>query len=326
LVVDDDESLRELLYRALQVNGYDCYKCRDGLEALEFIAANPVDIVVTDIQMPRMDGIELCEKVSGQAHVIVITGSASDVMYEEIIAHGASDFIEKPIRLGEFLARLKRVVNERETLAAKDQAALRLKEGLTKLRQTMDATVQCMSVAIEMRDPYTAGHQRRVADIACAIAREMGFEEEEVYGLRVAASMHDLGKIAIPAEILTKPGELSDLEQQVVRTHVTSGYEIIKNLDFQWPIAEVVLQHHERMDGSGYPKGLRGEEIKLEARIVAVADVLETMATHRPYRAAKGQPAALAEITGNRGTLFDSRVVDACVSLDAKKRLFPKSA
>ena len=170
-----------------------------------------------------------------------------------------------------------------------------------------------------MRDAITAGHERRVSEIAVAIGVEIGFDEPLQQGLRVTGLLYDVGKITIPADILSKPGKLSSIEYRLIQGHAQSSYEILKNVQFPWPVAEVALQHHERMDGSGYPQGLKGDEILLEARIMAVADVVEAMTSHRPYRAALEIDHALAEIEQGRGTLYDPVVVDACLKLFREK-------
>jgi putative nucleotidyltransferase with HDIG domain len=176
----------------------------------------------------------------------------------------------------------------------------------------MGATIQAMSLTIETRDPYTAGHQKRVSDLARAIATEMKLSKEDIDAIRMAASIHDLGKISIPAEILSKPGKINEFEFRLIQNHPQIGYEILRTIEFPWPIAEIVLQHHERINGSGYPNGLRGEEIHIIARILAVADVVEAMVSHRPYRSALTLGEAIHEITKNRGTLYDPDAVDAC--------------
>jgi PAS domain S-box-containing protein/putative nucleotidyltransferase with HDIG domain len=183
---------------------------------------------------------------------------------------------------------------------------------LEKLRKAMGATIQAMSLTIETRDPYTAGHQKRVSDLARAIATEMKLNKEDIDAIRMAASIHDLGKISIPAEILSKPGKINEFEFRLIQNHPQIGYEILRTIEFPWPIAEIVLQHHERINGSGYPNGLRGEEIHIIARILAVADVVEAMISHRPYRSALTLGEAIHEITKNRGTLYDPDAVDAC--------------
>jgi len=187
-----------------------------------------------------------------------------------------------------------------------------LREQHQMLEQALEGTIHTVSVAVELRDPYTAGHQRRVAELASAIAQEMGLSKERIRGLSLGAQIHDIGKIGVPAEILSKPSQLDSAELEIVHRHAEMGFDIVKDVKFPWPIAEIVRQHHERMDGSGYPQGLKGEDICLEARIVAVADVLESMASHRPYRAAKGLQAALDEIASGSGVLYDAQVVAAC--------------
>jgi putative nucleotidyltransferase with HDIG domain len=199
-------------------------------------------------------------------------------------------------------------------ISKRKQSEIALADSFEKLRKTLDGTVQAISFAVETRDPYTAGHQRRVAELAVAIASQMGVGDDILQGIRIAGSIHDIGKVAIPAEFLTKPGNIiSDIEYTVIKSHAHVGYEILQSIDFPWPIAQIVYQHHERLDGSGYPRGLIGEEILIEARILAVADVVESMASHRPYRVAKGINEALFEIKENRGVLYDSDVVDACL-------------
>ncbi|MCX5826169.1 MAG: HD domain-containing protein [Deltaproteobacteria bacterium] len=190
---------------------------------------------------------------------------------------------------------------------------------LEKLRKTLGGTIQVISRTVEMRDPYTAGHQRRAADLARAIATEMGISADRTDFVRIAGTIHDIGKISVPAEILSKPTKLTDIEFRLIKAHAQAGYDILKNIEFPWPVADVILQHHERMDGSGYPQGIKGDDILLESRILAVADVVESMASHRPYRPALGIDAALEEITKNRGTLYDPRVVDICLRLFNEK-------
>jgi PAS domain S-box-containing protein len=193
------------------------------------------------------------------------------------------------------------------------------RRGEQRLLKSMEGAISAIAAAAELRDPYTAGHERRVADLAAAIAREMGLPEDRVHGIHLAGVVHDIGTIHVPAEILVKPSRLSQLEVAMVRTHCQAGYDVLKNIDFPWPIARIVLQHHELNDGSGYPLGLKGEEILLEARILTVADVVEAMVSHRPYSAAVPIDAALSEIVMNRGTRFDARVVDACLRLFREK-------
>jgi len=192
---------------------------------------------------------------------------------------------------------------------------MELKKSLEKLQSAMSSTIDAISMIVESRDPYTAGHQRRVAKLAVAIAGEVGLSEDRIDLIRMGSLIHDIGKIYIPASILTKPSRLSDLEFAMMKTHPTVGYEILSKVDFIPVIVDIVYQHHERMDGSGYPLGISGEKIFLESRIVAVADTVEAMASNRPYRPAIGTAVALEEIRKQRGFGFDAEVVDACLKL-----------
>lgn len=202
-----------------------------------------------------------------------------------------------------------------EHLTARDT----LKRSFEELGRTLEETVASLASALEARDPYTAGHQRRVAKLACAIAAEMGLSEMEIHTVRLAALVHDVGKINVPTEILTKPGRLTQIEMNMIRLHSEVGFEILRHIHFPWPIARVVLEHHEKINGSGYPGGLREGEILLESRVLVVADVVEAMSSHRPYRPALGIEIALDEIEKNRGVLYDSQTVDACLRLFREK-------
>ncbi|MCK4240706.1 MAG: PAS domain S-box protein [Candidatus Atribacteria bacterium] len=194
-----------------------------------------------------------------------------------------------------------------------------LKESFKKLQKTMEDSIEAISLVTEARDAYTAGHQRKVSKLSVALAKEMGFPQDKVEGIKIAALIHDVGKINLPAEILSKPGKLSEIEFSLIKNHSQKGYEILKTIDFSWPVAEIVLQHHEKVNGSGYPRGLKGDEILLEAKIICVADVVEAMSSHRPYRPALGIDKALEEISQNRGIFYDPEVVDVCLKLFKEK-------
>jgi len=198
-------------------------------------------------------------------------------------------------------------------------AEKRLQDTLESVRKAMGTTIQVMVSAVESRDPYTAGHQLRAADLARAIAAEMGLSRQQIDNIYMAGSVHDIGKLSIPAELLAKPTKLTDTEFLLIKQHSRKGYEILKDVETDWPLAEIVYQHHERNDGSGYPRNLQGDEILIEARILAVADVVETMASHRPYRPALGIEAALREIEENKGCLYDESVADACLTIFREK-------
>jgi len=197
------------------------------------------------------------------------------------------------------------------TLRKRAEEAAR--DSTLKLVKAMEDTMQAMAMIVEMRDPYTAGHQRRVAQLACAIARDMELPADQITGLRLAGLIHDIGKVRVPAEILTNPNSLSDAEMTIIKMHPTLGYDVLKTLELPWPVAETVHQHHERIDGSGYPLGITGANIILEAKVLAVADVVEAIASHRPYRPARGTNEALDEISKQQDTLYDAAVVASCV-------------
>ncbi|MBN1253752.1 MAG: HD domain-containing protein [Deltaproteobacteria bacterium] len=220
---------------------------------------------------------------------------------------------EQTADLSKTNALLKKEIIERKR-AEEDR-----RESFERLRRNLESTVSALASALEMRDPYTAGHQRRVTELACDIAVEMGLAEEQIDGIRMAGLIHDIGKINIPAEILNKPGSLNETEYSLFKNHPQIGHDIVKGIEFPWPVAQILLQHHERMDGSGYPQGLAGEEIMLEARILAVADIVEAIASHRPYRPGRGAGDALEEIIHDKGLLYDSEVVDACLSVFYEK-------
>lgn len=210
--------------------------------------------------------------------------------------------------LGELAADLAFGIVTLRTRTSEAQSALRL-------TQSMEATITAIAALVEMRDPYTSGHQSRVSKLSVAIASEMGLREKEVHGIRLAAAIHDLGKIQVPAEILSKPSRLTNIEFSLIKNHPQAGYDILKNIDFPWPIGQMVYQHHERIDGSGYPQGLKEVEILIGAKIIAVADVVEAMASHRPYRPGLGIDKAIDELLDSRDKYYDSHAVDACVKL-----------
>jgi len=240
---------------------------------------------------------------------------------------------DKLIQLRQRVAELERIVTERKWAEGE------LKESFEELRRSLEATVHTVASAVdfeelrrslettihavasvvEMKDPHTAGHQRQVAQLSCGIAKEMGLSDEKIEGIRVAAIVHDVGKINVPTEILRKSGLLDRIEFDLVKMHPQSGYDILNQIQFPWPVAEIVLQHHERMNGSGYPQGLKGDDILLEARVLAVADVVEAMSSDRPYRPALGIDRAMKEIRKNKGKLYDLDVVAACLRVCATK-------
>ena len=241
-----------------------------------------------ELQLKRKDGSGLWVSMNAR----VVRDEAGEILYYEGLA---------------------------EDITPRKKSEEKLLESLESLRRAMRTTIQVMVAAVETRDPYTAGHQKRVTDLARALAKELGLDQETIEGIRMAGSIHDLGKISVPAEILSKPTKLTEIEFALIKAHSQYGYEILKDVESPWPLADMVLQHHERMDGSGYPQGLMGEAILLEARILAVADVVESISSHRPYRPGHGIAAALEEIEQNAGVLYDRNVVEACLRLFREK-------
>ncbi|MDM8000779.1 MAG: HD domain-containing phosphohydrolase [Dehalococcoidia bacterium] len=211
------------------------------------------------------------------------------------------------------LNQLKEVFQGQVTLLAEEEEVLR--RNFAKMERLLEDTIGAITTIVQRKDPYTAGHQQRVSQLACAIAREMGLNSEQIRVVRIASLLHDLGKVFIPAEILAKPGRLSKVEYSMVKSHPDADYQILKQIDFSCDIADIVHQHHERLDGSGYPSGLKGDAIHLEARIIAVADVVEAMVSSRPHRPASGLDAAMKEIEDGKGKLYDPAAVDACIKV-----------
>jgi HD-GYP domain-containing protein (c-di-GMP phosphodiesterase class II) len=226
---------------------------------------------------------------------------------------------EEVALLEELAGDLAYGIQSLRTRIERDQAAEKNRQYLDQISTNLTETIQAIAATVEMRDPYTAGHEKRVAELSVAIGQELGMAKEQLDGLRIAGTVHDVGKIRIPAEILSKPLRLNELEYGLIKLHPEAGYDILKGINFPWPIAAIVWQHHERLDGSGYPRGLKGSEILLEAQILAVADVVESILSHRPYRPALGLEAAFGELMDKRGKLYNADAVDACIKLFREK-------
>jgi PAS domain S-box-containing protein/putative nucleotidyltransferase with HDIG domain len=242
------------------------------------------------------------------------------VQYEAVLVR--KDKSSLPVDISSHAVKLngkKYILSVIKDITEQKQKAEELKLSSEKLKNAMEGTINTLALAAEVRDPYTAGHQQRVSILSVAIANELGLSENQKEGIRVASSLHDIGKIYVPAEILSKPGKLKVNEFNLVRDHSEVGYELLKSIEFPWPVADIVLQHHERINGSGYPRGLSGDDIMLESSIIAVSDVVESMASHRPYRPAFHIEKALLEILQNKGTLYHPDVVDTCLKLFNEK-------
>lgn len=335
LIIDDEWSIRNILGEVLALKGHRCELAADASEARALLAANRFELILCDIKMPGESGLDFVKyalRVHPDMAAIMITSMNDPSMGEDAVEFGVYEYIIKPFDLNGVIISVANALHRRqleidnrlyrerlEQMVAERTAAL--EESLEKLQRALEGTVDAMARTVEMKDPYTAGHQKRVANIAAAIAAELGLTRERISFIRLAGQIHDVGKVSIPAEILTKPGKLTDLEFAIIKTHPSVGYELLESIEFPWPIARVVLQHHERLDGSGYPGGLKDDEIMLEAKILGVSDVLETIASHRPYRPALGIDRAVEELTRAKGILYEADVVEACLGLLLDKRL-----
>jgi putative two-component system response regulator len=352
LLVDDEEAILEIMAMMLTSEGFQLRTATSGEEALTILkSSSDFSLIISDQLMPGMTGTQFftqARELCPNAMRVLLTGyTDTEAMIEAINSGGIHLYLTKPWHKNEFLYSINQLLSKAELLIENrrldelvkrqnaellelnksleekvrlktlnlDQRARELKASYEKIQIILDGTVLAMSKVVESRDPYTAGHQQQVALIAGIIAQKMSLPADIMEAIRISGSLHDIGKIAVPSEILTKPGRLSILEMEMVKTHCQNAYDIMKTIDFPYPIAEIILQHHERMDGSGYPQGLTGRNILLEARIIGVADVIEAMSAHRPYRPALGIEVAMDEITGHRGILYDAEVVDACLAI-----------
>ena len=379
LIVDDSKVQLHALEEFLRQEGYLVRTASDGVDALYKLMSSSPDLIISDVQMPKMNGYEFCRVVKDDKELkripfILLTSLSNTEDIAKGLNAGADYYLTKPYSEDLLLFMVKSInsgssVKEGESrldalelkvdgrilnisaypqqtlnflfstyenllydntkLAQTKQALkklndnleVRVKEKTKSLEKTLHGIVVALSKTVEMRDPYTSGHQLRVSQLACLIAREIGLPGDQLDGIRVMGMLHDLGKIIIPAEILSKPSKLTDYEFQFIKAHPQAGYDILKEIDFPWPVATAIVQHHERLNGSGYPLGLSDQEIIIEAQILAVADVVEAMATHRPYRPALGIDAALEEISNGRGILYAANVADAVIKLCRDKKL-----
>ena len=347
LVVDDEKDLCDRIKHELDKEGYQVTAIYDSEEGLNYFKNNRVDIVIADFKMPGMSGLEMikqCKEITDNFISIIITGHGDQETAIGALRMSISDYLKKPISLEELIISVDKgaellllqrglSAHKRELeieTAIKNQYAdnlekiveertKELQQSYEKLRKTVEGAINTIAKMVEAKDPYTAGHQQRVSQLATAIAKELNLSQDKVEGIKVASLIHDVGKIGLPTEILSKPSQLSDIEFNLLKEHSQIGYDILKSIDFSYPVAKIVLQHHERLNGSGYPQELKGENVLLEARIIGIADVVEAMSSHRPYRAALGIDAALEEISQNRGILYDPEVVDACLKLFKEK-------
>ncbi|HSV29141.1 MAG TPA: HD domain-containing phosphohydrolase [Candidatus Omnitrophota bacterium] len=313
LLVEDNPGDARLVQLLLaEVGGFrlDCVGTLK--EAVSHLAAHPAEAVLLDLSLPDSHGlgtIDTMRAAAPELPLIVFTGLDDEAMGRAAVQRGCQDYLVKGQGDGHLIRRTVTYSIERK--AVEDER----RRAAEHLKRVLVQTVRAVSLTLEMRDPYTAGHQRRVAQLAVSIGQRLGLDPERLEGLHTGALIHDIGKINVPAEFLSRPGKLSTDALAIIRSHPGVGSEIVADIEFPWPVAQMIAQHHERLDGTGYPLGLKGDEIILEARIVAVADVVEAMASHRPYRPSLGVDAALQEIQDGAGTRFDPEVVRLCVEI-----------
>lgn len=408
LIVEDDSIQAKMLRRLLEVAGYQVSVGHDGAEGLQLANTLHPALIITDITMPVMDGLELCERIRSDENLhtipVILLTVMSDV--EDVVRGlnvGADDYVTKPFDAALLLERVRSAlgrpsrateeakiqlqvtidhkvfdvrtgpqqmlnlllstygyaISKNQVLhAAQDQLAIlnnklqaeverksavlieqarRLSAErqmllnnetaqLREIHDTLIESVTAIAATVETRDPYTAGHQQRVSKLAVLIGKELKLSTHDLEGLQIAGVVHDVGKIRVPTQILTKPGPHDKEEFDFFKTHPQTGYDILKNIHFPWPIADIVLQHHERLDGSGYPKGLTGDQILMEAKIMAVADVVDSLVTFRPYRKLLGLDAAIEKLQAGRGTRYEAAVVDAFLSIHRQGLWSPETA
>ena len=329
LIVDDEKSIRNTFEIFLSKEGHDVFLAEDAENAKKIFNENRIDLVVTDIIMPKTTGLDLLSSIKARnpnIPIIIMTGEPTVETAREAVQNDANDYLIKPVskenllKATQYALERKRLIDEKTKLELENNKYRKNLEKLVEqkteaLQKAINGTIETIVKILEYKDPYTAGHERRVGALALAIAKKLDLCEEEQKRIFFAGYLHDIGKLLVPSEILSKPGKLTKGEFGVIREHVTSGFELTKDINLSRPIADLILQHHERMDGSGYPYGLPGEEIQLGARILAVSDVIEAMTSYRPYRPGFDIEVALDEIKSNAGTLYDEEVSNAAIEL-----------
>ncbi|MDO8605391.1 MAG: HD domain-containing protein [Phaeospirillum sp.] len=317
LIVEDNPADARLVEVMLgEVGGFRCRKVETLAAAVSAIADAPPDAVLLDLSLPDgcgMDSVRKIREAAPELPIIINTGLDDETMGLMALQHGCQDYLVKGQGDGHLIRRTVLYAVERKAMEEERRQAA------DRLRRVLLQTVRSLSLTLEMRDPYTTGHQRRVAQLAVAIGLRLGLSEDVIEGLRTGGLVHDIGKIHVPAEFLSRPGKLSAEVHKVIRMHPQMGWEIMRDIEFPWPVADMIRQHHERLDGSGYPQGLKGGQILLESRILAVADVFEAIVSHRPYRPALGLEIALAELRDHAGTRYDPAVVQACLDVVAEQ-------
>lgn len=312
LIVEDERINAMSLEQMLKKMGYDvCGICMSGEEAIDCAEKNKPDIILMDIKLSsKMSGIDAARIIQEKHDVPIIY----------LTAYNDSDTVKRAIETNPY-GYLSKPLEERHLYSSielglyKHSINITLNNNHEKTKRTVRDIIEAMSTVSEIRDPYTAGHQKRVSKLSVEIAKKLKLDEDRIKCLCFAAYIHDIGKIRVPSDILMKPGELIKPEMDLIKEHPKAGYNILKKIEFPWPLAEIVYQHHEHIDGSGYPRGLMGDKIYLESMILSVADAAEAMVSHRPYRESIGLKAAISEIYNYSGIWYDKKIADTCISI-----------
>ena len=285
--------------------------------------ANSLKMPVKDIVGKTTEELfpkEQAEKMRKDDREVIVSGKPKrDIIQPFTTPDGIRWLTTDKIPYKDKEGKVAGVIGLSKDITVQRKSEQKLQQTYQRLKKTMDATIDTMSKIIEAKDPYTSGHQHRVCQLAVSLAQELGFAEDKIERIRIASLIHDIGKIGLPTEILSRPTKLTEIEFSLIKNHSQIGYDILSSIEFFYPIAQIILQHHERPNGTGYPNNLKGDEFLLEAKIIGVADVVEAMSSHRPYRPALGTEKALEEISQNKGILYDPEVVDACLKLFKEK-------
>ncbi|HIE16750.1 MAG TPA: response regulator [Dehalococcoidia bacterium] len=327
LIVDDEATVREVLTRKLTGHGYHCTTAFDGNDALKKLKNNQIDLVLLDISMPQKSGVEVLKEIRDKwidTAVIMVTAIADVETAINAMKLGAYDYVIKPIDLDVLLISIDRALEKRRLLLENRAYQLyleqKVKEQTDRIRQSFMNSITALATALEAKDAYTKGHSERVTRIAVAIAEELGFSHEQIDKIRLAGLVHDIGKIGISESILNKPGKLTNEEFEFVKAHCELGQRILHPIVQDNEILDMVLHHHERYDGRGYPHGLSAQQISLGARILAIADAYDAMTSCRPYRPALSLEAVCAELEKGKGTQLDPAIVDILLKVISKRR------
>ena len=334
LVIDDDNVILRVIEHHLTNNGFRVLTANNGQKGIDALGFFKPDIIISDLEMPVMNGFEVISHIKENypaLPIIVVSGQINITDAVKAINLGAWDYISKPIQnLNSILHTVKNALEKARLIKENEEYRMNLELKIQQRTEELDnanrqlhevifSTVKALAILTEKRDPYTAGHQERVAKLASLLAKEMGFDQNTIDGMRVAGLLHDIGKVCVPTEFLTKPSRLEKIEFEIIKKHSAVGYEILSSVPFPWPAADIVHQHHERIDGTGYPLGLKEKDILPEAKLIALADAVEAMVSHRPYRPAMGMQYALNEITKWQGLHFSKESVEVFVHLHASK-------